>query len=88
MAKCNFTIPFQGSAESLVAKAQTAIAQAGGTFNGSSSAGSFAISTPLGKVSGAYMVEGQGFNISIEDKPFLVGCGKIESTLREYLGKS
>ncbi|WP_256010168.1 hypothetical protein [Desertivirga xinjiangensis] len=88
MSKCNFTIEFQGSADYLIQKAQSAIAQAGGTFNGDPSSGNFNISTPLGKVSGAYTVVGQGFNISIDDKPFLVGCGKIESTLREYLSKS
>lgn len=88
MSKCNFSIEFSSTADMLVQKAKSAIAQTGGTFNGDQSTGSFDISTPLGKVSGTYTVEGQRFNISIQDKPFLVGCGKIESTLREYLQSS
>lgn len=85
MAKCNFSIDFSGSADSLVQKAQTAITNAGGQFNGDASSGGFIISTPIGKVSGSYAVENQKFHINIEDKPFLVSCSKIESTLKDYL---
>jgi hypothetical protein len=85
MSKCNFTINFQGSADDLVQKAQTAITNSRGKFNGDSSSGAFIISTPVGEVSGSYAVEDQNFLISIEDKPFLVSCSKIESTLNEYL---
>ncbi|HEY0054591.1 MAG TPA: hypothetical protein VGB63_04470 [Pedobacter sp.] len=85
MSKCNFSINFHGSADDLVSKAQTAITNSRGKFNGDSSSGAFIISTPVGEVSGSYAVEGQNFLIDIEDKPFLVSCSKIESTLTEYL---
>ncbi|MDB5120931.1 MAG: hypothetical protein JWN56_2149 [Sphingobacteriales bacterium] len=88
MAKCNFSIEFSGSAESLISKAQTAITNNGGAFNGNTESGGFIISSPLGKVSGMYAVEGQNFLISIEDKPFLVSCNKIETTLKQYLHNS
>ena len=88
MSKCNFSIDFSGSADSLVQKAQTAITSNGGKFNGDASSGGFIISTPLGEVSGVYAVESQSFHISIEDKPFLVSCNKIETTLKEALKSS
>ncbi|MBC8052673.1 MAG: hypothetical protein H7Y13_06385 [Sphingobacteriaceae bacterium] len=85
MSKCNFSIDFTGSAEPLIQKAQAAIISKGGKFNGDSTSGGFIISTPLGEVSGSYAVENQNFHFTIEDKPFLIGCGKIESTLKEQL---
>jgi len=85
MAKCNFSIEFSGDAYTLISKAQTAITRSGGQFNGNTESGGFIISTPVGEVSGMYGVEGQNFLISIEDKPFLVTCNKIETTLKEYL---
>lgn len=85
MSKCEFAINFPGTAEELVARAEKAIAQAGGTFNGTAQAGSFKISTMLGSVEGSYTVAEPKINISIEDKPFLVSCSKIEDELRKYL---
>lgn len=88
MAKCSFSIPFSGPAENFVQKAQTAINSNSGKFNGDTSSGAFVISTPLGEISGVYAVENQSFFISIEDKPFLVSCSKIENTLKDYLKSS
>jgi hypothetical protein len=85
MSKCNFSIQFSGSADVLVQKAKTAITSNGGQFDGDESSGAFIISTPVGKVSGYYAVDGQNFNIGIEDKPFLVSCSKIENTLKDAL---
>lgn len=88
MPKCNFSIEFSRSASSLISKAQAAITSNGGAFNGNTESGGFIISTPVGEVSGMYAVEGQNFLISIEDKPFLVSCNKIETTLKQYLENS
>jgi hypothetical protein len=88
MAKCNFSIAFAGSAESLTQRAQDAINGAQGRFNGDASSGAFTIPTPLGEISGTYFVESQSFRISIEDKPFFVSCNKIENTLKDYLAGS
>lgn len=85
MAKCNITIDFSGDPEQLVRSAETAISGAGGSFTGDNSTGKFAINSPLGKVSGTYMVEGQSFNISITDKPFLVSCSRIEDELKKQI---
>ena len=88
MSKCNFSINFSGSADALIQKARAAITNTGGNFDGDASSGGFIISTPLGEVSGFYTVQDQIFQISIEDKPFLVSCNKIETTLKDYLKSS
>ena len=85
MAKCNILIDFTGNADELISSANAAISAAGGSFSGNNSTGQFAINSPLGKVSGTFVVEGQSFNISITDKPFLVSCTRIEDELRKHL---
>lgn len=85
MAKCNISIDFNGDPGELIRSAEQAIAGAGGSFSGNNSDGKFAINSPLGKVSGTYTVEGQSFNISITDKPFLVSCNRIEDELRKQI---
>ncbi len=82
---CNFSIDFTGSAEPLIAKASSAISGAGGHFTGDANGGNFHISTPIGKVSGSFSVVGQTIAFSITDKPFLLGCGRIEEELRKYV---
>ena len=84
MAQCNFSIPFSSSPEALAVKAQQAIMNAGGSFNGDSSAGNFDVSTPLGDIRGSYVIQQQVIMVTISSKPFLVGCGIIEKQLRGY----
>jgi len=85
MAKCNITIDFSGNGEELIKSAEQAISGAGGSFSADNSEGKFAINSPLGKVSGTFVVQGQSFNISITDKPFLVSCDRIEQELRKQI---
>ncbi len=85
MAKCNITIDFSGNSEELIRSAEQAISGAGGSFSANNSEGEFAINSPLGKVSGTFVVQGQSFNISITDKPFLVSCDRIEEELRKKI---
>ena len=85
MLKCDFSIDFTGSPEILISKANNAINNAGGQFNGNPQGGNFSISTPLGRVAGDYQVTGQIISFSITEKPFLVGCGRIEEELRKYI---
>ena len=85
MAKCDISIDFNGDPDQLIRSAEHAISGAGGSFSGTNSDGKFAINSPLGKVSGTYTVQGQSFNISITDKPFLVSCSKIEDELRRQI---
>lgn len=85
MAKCNFSIPFTGNPEGLISQANSAISGYGGSFTGDNTQGQFNISSPLGKISGSYTILGQAFNISIEDKPMFISCGRIEDELKKYI---
>lgn len=85
MGKCNFTIDFNGNGEELIRTAEEAISGAGGSFSSTDSEGKFVIKSPLGKVSGTFIVLGQSFNITITDKPFLVSCDRIEEELRKQI---
>lgn len=85
MAACTFTIPFSGSATTLLSKAEAAIQGQGGLFTGNDDSGSFQISVLGSTIRGSYSVEGQSLNIVIDSKPFLLPCGTIESFLRKQL---
>jgi hypothetical protein len=85
MAQCNFSIDFTGPSETLIGKASSAITGAGGTFRGDSEGGDFSVSTPLGKIAGAYTISSQTIGFTITDKPFLLSCGMIEDQLRKYI---
>jgi hypothetical protein len=86
MAKCNFNVSTSEPIGQLIDKAKKAITAAGGTFQGNVENGSYSIPTPLGKITGTYAVNGSSIAFTITDKPFLVGCSKIEEELKKYLG--
>lgn len=86
MSKCNFNITSNEPIAQLIDKAKKAIASAGGTFDGDTEKGSYSIQTPVGKITGTYSVTGNSINFLITDKPLLVGCSKIETELKKYLG--
>lgn len=81
MAKCNFSIDFQGTAEEVYNKAKSAVEKQGGNFSGDSSGGNFSINV-FGTISGSYTVSGQQLLISIEDKPMMIPCSAIENVLK------
>ena len=85
MAKCNFSIPFQGSPEDVFKKAKGAVEKQGGNFEGTSSGGNFSINV-FGTISGTYTVSGQNLEISIEEKPMMIPCSAIENVLKSQIG--
>jgi hypothetical protein len=85
MSKCNFSIPFTGTADEVFNKARAAVEKQGGTFNGDSNSGSFSISV-FGTISGSYTVSGSQLNITIEDKPIMIPCSAIENVLKSQIG--
>ena len=87
MAKCNISIDFKGQAEALMAKAEKAIVEAGGAFQGDGKSGSFTIPVPGRDIEGEYTVSGHTMNIEILEKPLLISCDRIENELREYLNQ-
>jgi hypothetical protein len=86
MPQCTFSINFTGSASDLITKVETAIDNAGGSFTGDTSSGSYSVPTPLGQIKGTYtMNNASPINIVITQKPFLVSCNDIETKLNEYI---
>ncbi|MFL5742188.1 MAG: hypothetical protein ACJ75B_18335 [Flavisolibacter sp.] len=85
MSKCNFSIPFSGTAQEVYSKAKAAVEKQGGNFNGDSNSGNFSINV-FGTISGSYSVSGQSLEISIEDKPMMIPCSAIENVLKSQIG--
>ncbi|WP_121354262.1 hypothetical protein [Flavisolibacter nicotianae] len=82
---CEFSIPFSGAPEPILAKARTAVQSQGGNFDGDTNSGDFDVSVFGNKITGNYTIAGQTLNITITDKPFLVPCSAIESFLKGQL---
>lgn len=82
---CEFSLPFSGSAEVVLAKAKKAVENQGGNFNGDAAGGNFNVSVFGNKIVGDYTVSGQNLQINITDKPFIVPCSAIESFLKNQL---
>ena len=87
MAKCDFDIAFNDSAEDLVQKAGNAIRGAGGQLKGDVGSGEFELPTPLGSIRGNYSLQPGAIHITVNAKPMLLNCGRIEEELRKYLSK-
>ncbi len=82
---CEFSIPFSGSADDIMAKAKKTVQSQGGNFNGDTNSGNFDVSVFGNKIVGSYSVTGQTMNISITDKPFLIPCSTIEGFLKNQI---
>jgi hypothetical protein len=82
---CDFSIPFTGSPEDVLAKAKTTVQSQGGNFTGDTNSGDFTVSVFGNKIVGNYTVSGNTLNISITDKPFMVPCSAIEGFLKGQL---
>jgi hypothetical protein len=85
MATCNFSIPFTGEPEVILAKAKAAIESQSGNFNGDTKSGNFEVSVFANSIKGYYSVTGQNLNLTITDKPFLIPCSTIETLLRSKI---
>jgi len=86
MSKCNFSIPFEGTAAEVKTKAETAIKNAGGIFEGDTTSGIFSLPTPLGEIKGSYIMNNVSpITVDILEKPLFVPCNQIEAKLNGYL---
>ena len=79
---CNFSIPFSGSPNDVLARAKSAVTGQGGAFKGDASSGAFQLSVMGSAVKGSYRVDGTNLNVTIDSKPFLIPCSTIENFLR------
>ena len=82
MPACNFSIPFSGEPDIILAKAKAAIEGQDGSFVGNTAGGSFDVTVFGSTINGNYTVEGQNLNIIILNKPFLIPCSTIEGLLK------
>lgn len=82
---CDFSLPFSGNPEAVLAKARKAVEGQGGTFAGDTMAGNFQVSFFGNKIVGNYTVSGQNLQVSITDKPFMVPCSAIEGFLKNQV---
>ena len=85
MACSPFIVDFEGDADALFAKINEEVLANDGTVTGDANNGTFTISIPLGHISGDYSIVGQQLTVTISHKPFLIGCGTIESGARDRL---
>lgn len=82
---CDFSIPFSGDPQAMLAKARSAVQGRGGDFNGTADSGDFTVSIFGNKIVGNYTLAGQTLHVNITDKPFMVPCSAIESFLKGQL---
>jgi hypothetical protein len=85
MSACNFSIPFSGNAEAILAKAKAALEGQNGNFDGDAHSGSFEVSVFANLIKGNYQVEGNVLKLEIFNKPFLVPCSTIEIFLKSKI---
>ncbi len=85
MAACNFTIPFSGDTETVLAKAKSAVEKQSGSFTGDAEKGNFEVSFFGQEIVGSYTVAGNNLEIVIESKPFMVPCNAIENFLKSQI---
>ena len=85
MSTCNISIPFSGSAETILGKAKKFIESQSGTLTGDTLHGDFDLSVFGNSIAGSYTTEGQNLNLIITDKPMMVPCSMIESMLKQKL---
>jgi hypothetical protein len=85
---CQFSIPFSGTPEEMLRKAQSAVERQGGRFSGDANGGAFDVSAMGNTIQGNYTVSGQNLLITILSKPFFLPCSTIEGFLKNQLGGS
>lgn len=86
MAKCNLMIPLTKAPDIVIDTAKKKIADAGGKMEGDTVKGSFSVSIPiLGKIAGAYTVQGKMLAVDVTDKPMMLSCDKIQGWLSKQL---
>ncbi|MEO8412182.1 MAG: hypothetical protein ABI472_00925 [Ginsengibacter sp.] len=85
MSTCDFSIPFSGHSETILAKAKAAIESQNGIFNGNITSGNFEVTVLANTIRGNYIVSDQHLNLIITHKPFFVPCSTIESYLRSKI---
>ena len=82
---CKFSIYYPKPKSELVSELERAILKTNGEFYGDTTKGVFEGRTTVGGFSGFYIIDEDTINVTIEKKPFLVSCGRIEDEINNYL---
>jgi hypothetical protein len=84
--KHSFNVRLHGQIFSIVDKIRSEITGSGGKFEGDTKCGRFHGKSVLGVIKGEYRsISDTEVEITIEDKPFIIPYGIIESRIKEYL---
>ncbi len=81
MSKCKFKNTVNQPVDELLNNAKREILAKGGRFYGDSSSGNFSGSTPIGSIEASYTIVDGELYITIDKKPLLVSCKRIEQVL-------
>lgn len=82
---CKFSIYYPHPKSELVSQLQDAMQKANGEFEGDHTNGIFKGKTPIGGFSGSYVVQDDTILVTIDKKPFLVSCSRIEDEINNFL---
>ena len=85
MPACNFNIPFSGSPADILTRAEAAIHDQGGNFQGDDLSGAFQLTVLGSEIRGSYNISGQELIVTIDSKPFMIPCSTIQSYLTKHL---
>jgi hypothetical protein len=80
-----FTVPFEGSPNSLVDKIKKAVNENKGNFTGDYNSGKIQMSTPIGNFHGSYKIEEHNITIEIIKKPFIISEEKIKKEILKLM---
>lgn len=78
-------IHFTGTPTDLVSKIDSAIKSKDGKFTGDEVKGTIEISTPVGKISAAYKIEGQKVTVDIIEKPMFIPEEMIKNEIAKMI---
>jgi len=84
MAVCDFTYKLTVPPAELLQEITGLVQGFKGDFQGDEQSGTFQLDI-MGKIVGKYQITGDQVHIEILEKPFLIGSGIINQTIKDYL---
>lgn len=85
---CEFSIQFKKNSEEVVEKFKIAIESNGGTFQGNTNAGKFAVSKAGSAITGSYTITQQTLNVVIDKLPILISCDTVKRKIEEFINNT
>jgi hypothetical protein len=82
---CVFNVPYASKIDDLLAKGLRESKNFDGQFEGTAQNGFFSFRALGGTFTGTYKVGETTIEIIIQDKPFLIPCGVIETFIRAHI---